>query len=132
MISGTNDNVLKLGNKTSGVYHVSWKMFVPTGFAGYYNFQHMEAPGNEWAFEVYFDNNGTGYMHAGGNNAATFTYTNNQWLTVENFIDLDADWAQVYFDGALIYEWQFSLQAQGEPEPNNWAVLTSMPVQLLA
>ena len=115
MISGTNDNVLKLGNKTSGVYHVSWKMFVPTGFAGYYNFQHFEAPGNEWAFEVYFDNNGTGYMHAGGNNAATFTYTNNQWLTVENFIDLDADLAQVYFDGALIHEWQFSLQAQGEP-----------------
>lgn len=115
MISGTNDNVLKLGNKTSGVYHVSWKMFVPTGFAGYYNFQHFEAPGNEWAFEVYFDNNGTGYMHAGGSNAATFTYAYNQWFTVENFIDLDADWAQVYFDGALIYEWQFSLQAQGEP-----------------
>ena len=115
MISGTNDNVLKLGNKTSGIYHVSWEMLIPTGFAGYYNFQHFEAPGNEWAFEVYFDNNGTGYMHAGGNNAATFTYTNNQWLTVENFIDLDADWAQVYFDGALIYEWQFSLQAQGEP-----------------
>lgn len=113
MISGTNDNLLKLGNKTSGVYHVSWKMFVPTGFAGYYNFQHMEAPGNEWAFEVYFDNNGTGYMHAGGSNAATFTYAYNQWFTVENFIDLDADWAQVYFNGALIHEWQFSLKSDG-------------------
>ena len=115
MISGTNDNVLKLGNKTSGIYHVSWEMLIPTGFAGYYNFQHFEAPGNEWAFEVYFDNNGTGYMNAGGANAATFTYTNNQWFTVENFIDLDADWAQVYFDGTMIYEWQYSLQAQGEP-----------------
>ncbi len=118
MISGTNDNVLKLGNKTSGMYHISWEMLIPTGFAGYYNFQHFEAPGNEWAFEVYFDNNGTGYMHAGGSNAATFTYAYNQWFTVENFIDLDADWAQVYFDGALIYEWQFSLQAQGEPGTN--------------
>ncbi len=115
MISGTNDNVLKLGNKTSGKYIVSWNMLIPTGFAGYYNFQHFEAPGNEWAFEVYFDNNGTGYMHAGGNNAATFTYTNNQWMTVDNFIDLDADWAQVYFNGTLIHEWQYSLQAQGEP-----------------
>ncbi|PKP52167.1 MAG: hypothetical protein CVT92_10120 [Bacteroidetes bacterium HGW-Bacteroidetes-1] len=114
IVAGTNDMVLKLGNKTSGKYVVSWNMFIPVGFAGYYNFQHFEAPGNEWAFEVYFDNNGTGYMHAGGNNAATFTYTNGEWLSVTNLIDLDEDWAEVYFNDALIYEWQFSLQAQGE------------------
>lgn len=115
LVSGTNDMVLKFGNKTSGQYYVSFDMMIPAGFGGYYNFQHFEAPGNEWAFEVYFDNNGTGYMHAGGNNAATFTFTHGQFIAIENMIDLDADLAQVYFDGVLIYEWQYSLQAQGEP-----------------
>lgn len=113
-IDGTTDIVFKLGNKTSGVYLVTWDFFIPTGLAGYYNFQHFEAPGVEWAFEVYFDNNGTGYMHAGGNNAATFTYTQGEWLNIVNVIDLDEDWAEVYFDDVLIYEWQYSLQAQGQ------------------
>lgn len=115
LVSGTNDMVLKLGNKTSGLYNVSFKMMIPVGFGGYYNIQHFEAPGNEWAFEVYFDNNGTGYMHAGGNNAATFAYTNGEWISITNRIDLDADLAQVYFGTTLIHEWQYSLQAQGQP-----------------
>ncbi|HMM12244.1 MAG TPA: T9SS type A sorting domain-containing protein [Bacteroidales bacterium] len=113
-ISGTNDNVLKLGNKTAGKYKVNWKMFIPTTRAGYYNFQHFEAPGVEWAFEVYFDNNGTGYMHAGGNNAATFTFPMNTWFNVENEIDLDADNAKVKINGVQVHSWQFSLQAQGQ------------------
>lgn len=113
-ISGTNDNVLKLGNKTSGKYKVNWKMFIPTTRAGYYNFQHFEAPGVEWAFEVYFDNNGTGYMHAGGNNAATFSFPMNTWFNVENEIDLDADNAKVKINGVQVHSWQFSLQAQGQ------------------
>jgi hypothetical protein len=114
-VSGTNDMVLKLGNKTSGMYWVDFNFFVPEGMAGYYNIQHYEAPGVEWAFEIYFKADGTGFMNAGGAEAATFTYTQGTWFTVENYIDLNNDWAQVYFDSELIYEWQFSLQAQGEP-----------------
>lgn len=113
-ISGLVDVVLKLGNKTSGKYKVNWKMFIPTTRAGYYNFQHFEAPGVEWAFEVYFDNNGTGYMHAGGNNAATFTFPMNTWFNVENEIDLDADNAKVKINGVQVHSWQYSLQAQGQ------------------
>ncbi|HOI32065.1 MAG: T9SS type A sorting domain-containing protein [Bacteroidales bacterium] len=114
-VSGTNDMLLKLGNKTSGVYWVNFNFFVPVGMAGYYNVQHYESPGVEWAYEIYFKADGTGFMHAGGENAATFTYTQGAWFTIENMIDLTNDWAQVYFDDEMIYEWQFSLQAQGEP-----------------
>lgn len=114
MLSGTNDNVMKLGNKTSGFYEISWKHFVPTGFAGYFNIQHFEAPGNEWACEIYLDDNGTGLMHAGGANAATFNYPYNQWFDVKFEIDLDADLAKFYINAALVHEWQFSLQAQGQ------------------
>jgi hypothetical protein len=114
-VDGVTDLILKLGNKTSGAYEINFNFFVPVGLAGYYNIQHYEAPGVEWAFEIYFKADGTGFMNAGGDNAATFTYTQGDWFTIENYIDLDADWAQVYFDDVLIHEWQYSLQAQGEP-----------------
>jgi len=113
-VAGTNDNIMKLGNKTSGIYILSWDMYVPANFAGYYNFQHFEAPGVEWAFEVYFDVNGSGYMHAGGNNAATFSYPKGQWFQVENVIDLNDDLALVTINGAVVHQWQYSLQAQGQ------------------
>ncbi|MDY0085909.1 MAG: T9SS type A sorting domain-containing protein [Bacteroidales bacterium] len=116
IIEGTTDVILKLGNKTNGAYWVDFNMFIPEGFGGYYNFQKFETPpGTEFAFEIYFQADGTGFMNAGGDNAATFNYTQDAWFTVENFIDLNNDWAQVYFDGVLVYEWQYSLQAQGDP-----------------
>ncbi len=115
VVQGTTDLIAKLGNKTTGKYMVTFDLMVPTGKAGYYNFQHYEAPGTEWAFELYFAEDGSGYMNAGGANAATFTYPKDTWFTIENFINLDDDWAQVYFDGALIYEWQYSLTAEGDP-----------------
>lgn len=112
-VDGTTDLLLLLGNKTSGSYWVSWDYLVPTGYGAYYNFQKYEAPGTEFAFEVYFQENGTGFMNAGGDNAVTFNYTTGAWFTIENYIDLANDWAQVYFDGELVYEWQYSLTAQG-------------------
>lgn len=115
MVSGTNDNILKLGNKTNGVYMVDFDLFVPVGFGGYFNIQHYEAPGIEWAFEVYFKADGTGFVNAGGQNATTFTYTQGVWFSVHNHIDLNEDWAEIYFEDELIYEWQFSLQALGDP-----------------
>jgi hypothetical protein len=114
-VDGVTDLILKLGNKTTGVYEVNFNFYVPVGLGGYYNIQHYEAPGVEWAFEIYFRADGTGFMNAGGDNAATFNYTQGAWFTIGNNIDLDADWAQVYFDDVLIHEWQYSLQAQGAP-----------------
>jgi hypothetical protein len=114
-VDGISDLILKLGNKTSGAYLIDFNYYVPVGMGAYYNIQHYEAPGIEWAFEIYFKADGTGFMNAGGDNAATFSYTQGEWFTIENYIDLDADWAQVYFDDVLIHEWQYSLQAQGEP-----------------
>lgn len=112
-VDGTTDLLMLLGNKTSGSYWVSWDYMVPTGYGAYYNFQKYEAPGTEFAFEVYFQENGTGFMNAGGDNAVTFNYSTGTWFTIENYIDLANDWAQVYFDGVLVYEWQYSLDAQG-------------------
>ncbi|MCD4679269.1 MAG: hypothetical protein K8S00_02660, partial [Bacteroidales bacterium] len=49
-VGGATDLLWLLGDKVSGAFDVSFYMYVPTGYCGYYNFQHMEAPGVEWAF----------------------------------------------------------------------------------
>ena len=42
---GFTNLILKLGDKTSGVYNVDWYMYVETGHQAYYNFQHFQVPG---------------------------------------------------------------------------------------
>jgi hypothetical protein len=113
LVEGVSDLVLGFGNKISGEYELDMYYFIPTGFAGYYNFQRYESPGIEWVLEVYFNNNGTGTVHAGGQNAATFNYPQNQWVFIHNVIDLDDDWAELYINNNLIHAWQWSLSSQG-------------------
>jgi type IX secretion system substrate protein len=118
VVEGISDLVLKLGNKTSGEYIVALDYYIPSNFGGYVNLQHFEAPGNEWAVEVYFgasagDENG--YMLAGDPDEIPFTFPHDQWFDIEFVVDLDEDLASATIDGVTIVEWQFSLQAQGEP-----------------
>ncbi|MBK9017484.1 MAG: hypothetical protein IPM82_27455 [Saprospiraceae bacterium] len=51
---GSQDVLLLLGDRTSGVYSLGWKMYVPTGKVGYYNIQDTEVPGVQWNLEVFF------------------------------------------------------------------------------
>ena len=110
---GQTDLILKLGDQTSGVYTVGWYIYVPAGMGGYYNFQHFETPGIEWAVEVFFNLDGTGSISAGGSNAAQFNYMHDQWIRCDHMIDLDNDEAMLSLNGNMIYQWQWSLQANG-------------------
>ncbi len=115
-VDGTTDLILKLGDKTAGKYEVNWNYMIPTGFAGYYNFQKTEAPGVEWASELYFNEDGSGVINAGGEGMGAFTYTHDVWFNVRNVIDLDNDLGYIYFDDVLIIQWQWSTDAStGDP-----------------
>jgi len=111
MISGSNDQILKLGNKTSGTYEINFYYYVETGFGGYFNFQKYEAPGNEWAVEVYFHEDGTGRLDQNGDH--TFTYPKDTWFLITTTIDLDADLATMSINGTQVHQWPFSQQADG-------------------
>lgn len=118
LVEGISDLVLKLGDKTSGHYVVNVMYYIPANFGGYVNLQHFEAPGNEWAVEVYFGSAGgneNGYMYAGDPAEIPFTFPHDEWFQISFDVDLDGDWAMCYIDDELIAEWQFSLQAQGDP-----------------
>jgi hypothetical protein len=106
------DIILPLGNKTSGKFNVSFYYYLPSGFGGYYNLQHFQAPGNQWANEVYFGNGGSGNIVA--NNVTTnFTHANDQWILIENHVDIDNDTAALFIDGTHIVTWPFATQAGG-------------------
>jgi len=113
-IDGANDLVLPLGDKTSGKYIVSFYMYVPTGNYGYYNLlQLFNGASSEWGAEIFFSTGGAGYGNAGGSNSFTFTYSYNTWFLMKNVIDLDNNLAQIYLNGTLLHQWQWSLGALG-------------------
>lgn len=118
IVEGISDLVLKLGNKTSGIYEVTFEYFVPSGFGGYCNLQHYEAPGIEWAVQLYFgasDGADNGWIFAGAPDEIFFTYPHDAWFPIEFYVDIDEDEATCTVDGVVVAEWQFSLQSFGDP-----------------
>ncbi len=122
VVSGTNDCVLLLGDSTSGRYKIDFYIYVPSGKLGYYNLLATFAGSNsKWGTQLFFKENGAGSIDAGGANAATFTFNNNQWIHIEHYIDLDNDWAEVYINGQYLYDWQWTSGADGTPVPDRLA-----------
>ncbi|HNY03301.1 MAG TPA: hypothetical protein PKG48_11965, partial [Bacteroidales bacterium] len=109
-VGGQTDCIMKLGNKVSGAYELKWWMYVETGKCGYYNIQHMQSPGIEWAFEIYFRTSGQIQLQVAG--ATTVgSYIKDQWFEVKHEIDLDKDSISLYIDDVLLKKWKFSDQA---------------------
>jgi hypothetical protein len=108
-ISGLNDAVFPISNYTTGLYKIIFKMYVPSGYYGYFNILQLFAGGSsQWGMQVFFDTGGQGSIDGGAQAAATFTYPYDTWMLIENVIDLDTDWADFYIDGVLIHGWIWS------------------------
>lgn len=109
-VTGTNDMVYELGGQTSGVFDINFWYYMESGFGGYYNLQH--AFGSTWAMEVYFSDDGTGYLSADAQEI-DLTYPQDEWFYVENRVDLDADMAYMYINGEMVHEWVYSQEPDG-------------------
>lgn len=106
---GPQDVLLLLGDKEDGHYQLSWEILVLEGTAAYYNIQKEEtSPGAEFGMQVFFNADGTGSLDAAGGSAATFEYTQDDWVTVTHFIDLDNDVIRLFIDGNFVYSWPAS------------------------
>jgi len=117
IVSG-NDNVLLLGDPVTGRYKVSFSIYIPSGKVGYYNILQLFAGTNsEWGTQVFFDLGGQGRIDAGAESAATFDFDYDTWFEVENYVDLDNDWAEVFIDGEYLIGWQWTLGTFGTPGP---------------
>ena len=109
-----NDQVLLLGDATSGTYTLSFDMYVPTGKDAYNNLLHIfNGSGSQWATEVYYNNSDNGTAIQTNNNTTNFTFPFDAWFNVKYVVDLDNDVATFYIEGEEIVTWQFSTQASG-------------------
>ena len=122
-----NDQILLLGEKTSGIWDLSFKVYVPANKRAYFNvLAHFDGdnPNNcEWALEVYFykssDNQGTptnpgvGSINAGSKEVKTFEYVEDAWTDVKLVVDLDDDDAELFINGVSIHQWEYSKAALG-------------------
>ena len=123
-----NDQVLDLGNATSGTYELSFDMYVPTGKDAYNNVLHIfNGSGSEWATEVYYKTSDNGTSIKAGGVTTNFDCPFDTWFTVKYVIDLDNDAATFYVDDVEICSWQYSLQADGTAGSRQLAAMDFYP-----
>ena len=118
-----NDQILKLGQKDTGVWEVAFKMWIPTGTCGYFNIQanFTGDQDGDWAIEAYVGcgtssahnlTPGKGALHAGGSNAATFNFDHDTWINFKLYINLDDDEANISVNDNVIHSWVYTSGAQ--------------------
>ncbi len=119
-----NDNILLLGDSVTGRYKISFSIYVPAGKVAFYDLLQLFAGANSsWGTQVFFDLGGQGRIDAGAEAAATFNFDYDTWIQVENYIDLDNDWAEVFIDGNYLIGWQWTLGSFGTPGPLQLAAI---------
>ncbi len=111
-IAGSSDLVLAMGDKKTGTYIYEMQLYIPAGFGGYYNIEHVTK--SEWAAEFYFGKDGKGKYQAAYPSKRDFTHPIDAWFSVKNVIDLDAQRCTFVVDGTEVANWDFSLTAMGE------------------
>lgn len=117
---GVVDVVLPLGNENSGSWTLKFKMFVEESYGAYFNLLHyFSAAASNWASQFYFNSGGNGFLTVGGgldDLGTNFTYPVDTWFEVKINIDIDGDYAELYFDDVPIYNWLWS---EGSTGPSN-------------
>jgi hypothetical protein len=125
-----NDQVVQLGDHSTGVYDLEFDAYVPNGKNGYFNVLHHFAGSNStWAIQVYMHMTndgqnstqapGHGTVHAGSNGTCDLPCVYDEWMHFRVHVDADNDVAQLYFNVVgqpeeLYAEWQWSLDSFGE------------------
>ena len=108
IIIDSNDLVKPIDNYTEGRFGISFKMYIPEGFLGYFNtLQLFDGVNSLWGMQVFFNSENTAYINHGESNIY-FSYDNNTWLYNELIVDLDNDWAEYYLNSILIEDFVWS------------------------
>jgi hypothetical protein len=104
------DLIAPLGSQTSGVYSVSWQSYIPSGKSGYFGVLNRFYTGNEKGMRCFYNVDGTAdfQFEYSGPVVTSFNYTQDAWQEVELVVDLDQDLAEFRYDGAVVYQWQWT------------------------
>ena len=134
---GSIDQVMLFGGKTEGVWELSFKMWIPTGKAGYFNIQSKTPVNynpNEWASQFYIGSNstsggapavltpGVGTMDCGGQAAAEFTFQHDTWTDIKLIMDMNVDYAEILVNGNFVYSWIYTEGTFGSDSQNGGCI----------
>jgi hypothetical protein len=111
---GPGDILLLLGNQNTGVYHIEWMMYIPSGHGAYFNIQQDETPG-QWGLDVTFRSNGSIEFTTDSTTTTTATFPHDEWFEVSMVINLNVSLGSLYIneDGPLI--WDLATTVNGDP-----------------
>jgi len=98
----------------------SMKMYIVAGSAGYFNCQESTSPGLGWKCDVFFANNGTGYVAADGGTGPNFNYTQDSWMDVVVEANLFTDQGKVFINGTEVHSFTWSTGVNGSETYNRW------------
>ena len=116
-----NDLVKRLGNDTTGIHLITFKFYVPTGKAGYFNTLAGFTPDPfKWGMEAFFDvtaSGNNGRLFGGSSTAIPFAYTHDSWQTVKVVVNLNIDSAVFVINGNVIHTWRWTAGANGSAVP---------------
>ncbi len=111
-VTTNDDQVLQLGDKSSGHYGLKWKQYVENAKAAYINIQTTQVipptvPTANFAAQLYFNADKTLNMDiplpaVGG------TYPQAQWFPVELDVDLDNNIASLKVNNVLVRKWAYT------------------------
>ncbi len=97
----------------TGLHVYSHYMYVSAGHSGYFNVQTDPVPGTGWVVEVFFSDDGTGYVSVNETNIQDFTYSPDTWIFVEINFDMVNAEAEIRFDEATLTIWNNILSIGG-------------------
>lgn len=109
---GPGDVVIDLGNQTEGIIDISFNMYIPSQFGGYFNVLHLfNGQSSKWAVEVSFPANGDVSVLLQGNSNIYGTYPHDQWFPVNLNVDLGLSNAVLEVNNVTIFNWPFNWNA---------------------
>lgn len=100
------DVVLDFEDRETGRYQITFDIYVVSGKAAYFNILNdFDGANSTWAFQTFMNANGTATVDANGESSASYTFTHNEWHSVNIIFDVDDDLATFYFNGDEIISW---------------------------
>ncbi|MBJ05247.1 MAG: hypothetical protein CMP65_05050 [Flavobacteriales bacterium] len=127
LVEQDDDLLHSFGEISSGIGEIIFWMYIPSsgGAGAYYNILHdyneNDSQNSIWAHQITFASSESGdqsVIDAGGYEAVFFDAIYDTWVEVRQEIDIDSDNTSLYYNGELLYTWQFSLDAGGEQQLN--------------
>lgn len=111
---GPTDMALRLGNRTTGSYALSFNMYVTAGSGAYFNIQHNEVIGaGSWMIEMTFKPTGSIDFVVGTGTVATGAFPSGEWFNVSMLFNMDQQQASMLVNGSTQHSWSTSA-----PGPN--------------